>query len=274
LAFIALADLFMKRQSTALSPGKLAAFISAQVSAQAALDRALGRGSGFNAMPVRTFAFVVSNRYGTALTRRDAVGLVVTAFACQLGTLFAQLASVRARNVLVRALGYCVATAALVSGAVLQLLSSRSKYRIDHWLLRWLFLYLESVLTSTFRIFKRPIVPSQMLEFYVVTTLFSLNKSTQNMVGQKVLDVLLTTPLARTSPVVQSGTLITAELALLPKLLEKTGIDESLGGLLKGLSGGVTEQLEEIQAAIKSRSSRTPENRAAPLDPRRKLKRD
>jgi hypothetical protein len=113
-----------------------------------------------------------------------------------------------------------------------------------------------------------------MLEFYVVTTLFSLNKSTQNMVGQKVLDVLLTTPLARTSPVVQSGTLITAELALLPKLLEKTGIDESLGGLLKGLSGGVTEQLEEIQAAIKSRSSRTPENRAAPLDPRRKLKRD
>jgi hypothetical protein len=258
VAFIALADLYMRRKlRTAMSDLRLAAFISAQVTARAALDHASGRsGSGFGAMPVRAFAFVVSNRYGTALTRQDAVSLVMIAFAFQLGLLIAQLdVSVWSEKEWIQAIGYCVAAAALVGGAVLQLLSSRRTYRIDHWLLRWLFLYLQSILNSTSALLKKSAAGQDMLQFYVNALVFSLSKSTQNLAGQKVLDLLEATPLARTSPAFQSATFIAAELALLPKLLESIGVDAALGDIIGQISRGVTKQLQKLLAAIKSKTT-------------------
>jgi hypothetical protein len=114
---------------------------------------------------------------------------------------------------------------------------------------------LQSILNSTSALLKKSAAGQDMLQFYVNALVFSLSKSTQNLAGQKVLDLLEATPLARTSPAFQSATFIAAELALLPKLLESIGVDAALGDIIGQISRGVTKQLQKLLAAIKSKTT-------------------
>jgi hypothetical protein len=193
------------------------------------------------AMPVSAFIFIVSNRYGPELPSKKALELVLAAFVSQLAIVLARLS----KDVYLQ-VACCLGLAVLFSLALLKLLPRR-KYRIDYWVFRWFFLFLQSLLRQMDSLGDESFLQDASIPtWFLKAASRSLAASSQKYLGQRVLEYALS---AASLDGIEA--LILNEMALLPLAMRKLGLPvDGYALLTKYIPSSLRAAKEVIASAI------------------------